>query len=336
MLLTTPARDLDEELMNRCLVLSVDEGRAQTAAIHRLQRERRTLSGLLAKKERQAITTLHQNAQRLLRPLDVLNPYAQALTFPDQTTRLRRDHEKYLTLIDTIALLHQHQREVKVHQRADAQGGQTIEYIEASLADIALANTIAHEVLGRSLDELPPQTRRLLVLIDQYVASECERQAIPRAQLRFSRRVLREAISWGDTQLRVHLERLLELEYLLAHREGPGGKFVYELVYEVAGQASGAGRAQFAGLLDVATLHDVPTVAKSRGQTPEVAGQLRGDSGPVAARSRGSELAAEPIAMRLGDDLPGVDSETHCSRAHAQNPSYLQARPLAAGATLTA
>ena len=336
LLLTTTARDLDEELMNRCLVLSVDEGRAQTAAIHRLQRERRTLSGLLAKKERQAITTLHQNAQRLLRPLDVLNPYAQALTFPDQTTRLRRDHEKYLTLIDTIALLHQHQREVKVHQRADAQGGQTIEYIEASLADIALANTIAHEVLGRSLDELPPQTRRLLVLIDQYVASECERQAIPRAQLRFSRRVLREAISWGDTQLRVHLERLLELEYLLAHREGPGGKFVYELVYEVAGQASGAGRAQFAGLLDVATLHDVPTVAKSRGQTPEVAGQLRGDSGPVAARSRGSELAAEPIAMRLGDDLPGVDSETHCSRAHAQNPSYLQARPLAAGATLTA
>jgi DNA primase catalytic core len=336
LLLTTTARDLDEELMNRCLVLSVDEGRAQTAAIHRLQRERRTLSGLLAKKERQLLTTLHQNAQRLLRPLDVLNPYAQHLTFPDQTTRLRRDHEKYLTLIDTIALLHQHQREVKVHQRADAQGGQTIEYIEASLADIALANTIAHEVLGRSLDELPPQTRRLLVLIDQYVASECERQAIPRAQLRFSRRVLREAISWGDTQLRVHLERLLELEYLLAHREGPGGKFVYELVYEVAGQASGAGRAQFAGLLDVATLHDVPTVAKSQGQTPEVAGQLRGDSGPVAARSRGSELAAEPIAMRLGDDLPGVDSETHCSRAHAQNPSYLQARPLAAGATLTA
>jgi hypothetical protein len=329
LLLTTTARDLDEELMNRCLVLAVDEGRAQTAAIHRLQRERRTLSGLLAKKERQALTTLHQNAQRLLRPLDVLNPYAQALTFPDQTTRLRRDHEKYLTLIDTIALLHQHQRPVQVAQR----GEQTIEYIEASLADIALANTIAHEVLGRSLDELPPQTRRLLVLIDQYVASECERQAIPRAQLRFSRRVLREAISWGDTQLRMHLERLLELEYLLAHREGPGGKFVYELVYEVAGQESGAGRAQFAGLLDVATLHDVPTVAKLRGQTPEVAGQLRGDSGPVAAHSRGDELAAEPICMRLTADLPSVDSETHCSSLHVQNPSYLQARPLAAVAT---
>jgi hypothetical protein len=145
--------------------------------------------------------------------------------------------------------------------------------------------------------------------------------------------VLREAISWGDTQLRMHLERLLELEYLLAHREGPGGKFVYELVYEVAGQKSksgGVGRAQFAGLLDVATLHDVPTVAKSRPQTPKGAGQLRGDSGPVAAHSRGSELAAEPITMGLAADLPGVDSEMHCSGLHASNPSYTQALSLAA------
>ncbi|MBK9219764.1 MAG: hypothetical protein IPL70_16015 [Uliginosibacterium sp.] len=35
LLLTTTARDLDEELMNRCLVLAVDEGfREQTCAIH--------------------------------------------------------------------------------------------------------------------------------------------------------------------------------------------------------------------------------------------------------------------------------------------------------------
>ena len=37
-----------------------------------------------------------------------------------------------------------------------------IEYIEVELTDIALANELAHEVLGRSLDELPPQTRRVL------------------------------------------------------------------------------------------------------------------------------------------------------------------------------
>lgn len=152
LLFTTTARDLDEELMNRCLVLAVDEGREQTRAIHQLQRDRRTLEGLIARRECEALIVLHQNAQRLLRPLDVLNPYARFLTFPDQTTRLRRDHEKYLTLIDTIALLHQHQREVKAHQRP-GHDGQIIEYIEVTLADIELANRIAHDVLGRSLDE---------------------------------------------------------------------------------------------------------------------------------------------------------------------------------------
>jgi DNA primase len=38
-----------------------------------------------------------------------------------------------------------------------------------TLDDIATANRLAHEVLGRSLDELPPQTRRLLLLIDELV-----------------------------------------------------------------------------------------------------------------------------------------------------------------------
>ena len=228
LLVTTTARDIDEELMNRCLVLAVDEGRGQTRAIHRVQRERRTLEGLLAKREKESLIRLHRNAQRLLRPIEVLNPYAQHLTFPDQTTRLRRDHEKYLTLIDTIAFLHQHQREVKTYRR----GEQTIDYIEATLADIALANAIAHDVLGRSLDELPPQTRRLLKLIDGHVAAECQRLTLARSVFRFSRRSLREAIHWGDTQLKVHLARLAELEYLVPHRTRTGG-FEYELVYEL-------------------------------------------------------------------------------------------------------
>ena len=329
LLLTTTARDLDEELMNRCLVLAVDEGREQTRAIHKLQRDRRTLEGLIARREREALIALHQNAQRLLRPLDVLNPYARFLTFPDQTTRLRRDHEKYLTLIDTIALLHQHQREVKAHQRGD----QIIEYIEVTLDDIALANAIAHDVLGRSLDELPPQTRRLLCLMDAHVSAECARQAIRRSDYRFSRRVLREAIAWGDTQLRLHLERLVELEYVLAHREGPGGKYVYELAYEVKDEA----RAQVAGLIDadalaaLAAQNHAPTTAKSRGQTPEVAWRLRGSSGPVAVKSRDGDSAVNPASMRVAADQLGADAEMHCSPPTRKRTSYPHSTTVPAG-----
>ena len=336
LLITTTARDIDEELLNRCLVLAVDEGREQTRAIHERQRARRTLNGLFANRERQALIALHQNAQRCLKPLDVLNPFASFLTFPDQTTRLRRDHEKYLTLIDVIAFVHQHQRPIRVAERA----GQRVEYIEATLADIELANAIAHDVLGRSLDELPPQTRRLLTLIDGHVGAECQRQAIRRADYRFARRTLREAIAWGDTQLRLHLERLVELEYLIPRRDGAGGKFTYELAYELAGDQ----RAQVAGLIDLATLEAAmadakaaptvtPTVAKSRGTDPQVAGRLRGDSGPVAGMSRAGASADKPASMRVAGVDADEDVQTHCSGFNGIGTPYPHpAIPLAAAA----
>lgn len=327
LLVTTTARDIDEELMNRCLVLSVDEGREQTRAIHQLQRDRRTLEGLIARRDKEALIALHQNAQRLLKPLAILNPYARFLTFPDQTTRLRRDHEKYLTLIDTIAFIHQHQRTVKTAQR----GEQTIEYIEVTLADIELANRIAHDVLGRSLDELPPQTRRLLKLIDGYVVAECERQSVTRTEFFFSRRALREAINWGDTQLRMHLERLVELEYVAAKREGAGGKFVYELAYVVSDET----HAQVAGLIEVdalETLAVAATMSKSRGSTTEVAGRSRGDSAPVAGRLRGDESPAKPLSIMVSNDMPDTGRKTHCSKPNGKIASYPQPVALAAAA----
>lgn len=327
LLVTTTARDIGEELMNRCLVLSVDEGREQTRAIHQLQRDKRTLEGLLVRREKESLIALHQNAQRLLKPLAILNPYAQFLTFPDQTTRLRRDHEKYLTLIDTIAFIHQHQRTVKTAQR----GTQAIEYIEVTLSDIELANRIAHDVLGRSLDELPPQTRRLLKLVDGYVSEQCKTQSIQRTDFFFSRRALREAINWGDTQLRMHLERLVELEYVAAKREGAGGKFVYELAYVVNDET----HARVAGLIEVDALEALTvaaTMPKSRGSTPEVAGRSRGDSGAVAGRSRGDELPAKPLSVSVSGDIPETGGKTHLLRPSAKIASYPQPLPLAAAA----
>jgi hypothetical protein len=87
-------------------------------------------------------------------------------------------------------------------------GGKAIEYIEASDEDLALANRLVKEVLGRSLDELQPQTRRLLLLIDEEVTRECERLQMARSDFRFSRRDVRAWCLWGDTVLKKHLGRL--------------------------------------------------------------------------------------------------------------------------------
>lgn len=196
MFLTTTAIDIDEELLNRCLVLSVNEEREQTQAIHRLQREQQTLEGLVRRQERRDIIRRHQNAQRLLKPLFVVNPFVDELTFPDQLTRMRRDHMKYLTLIRSIALLHQHQRPVK--SAPSPHGG--LSYIEATRKDIDTADRLMQELMRRSLDELPAQTRRLLGLVEEMVRSDCRRLKVERSDFRFSRRDVRTHTPAGATR----------------------------------------------------------------------------------------------------------------------------------------
>lgn len=237
--LTTTAVIIDEELQNRCIVLTIDEGREQTQAIHKIQRELMTLEGLMASERKKQILKLHRNAQRLLRPLKVVNPYAPKLTFLDDRTRTRRDHMKYLTLINSIALLHQYQR--TIHHRNN------LHYIEATRDDITIANEIAHEVLGRSLDDLPPQSRRLLMLLDAMIKEACTAYDMHRSDYRFTRREVRRYTNWSDFQVRIHLDRLASLEYVLIHRGGRGQSFVYELLYDGRGSD---GKPFLLGLID--------------------------------------------------------------------------------------
>jgi CHC2-type zinc finger protein/Toprim domain-containing protein/DNA primase-like protein len=319
--LTTTAAEIDEELLNRCLVLTIDEGREQTAAIHAVQRERRTLAGLKAKTERDALLKTHQDAQRLLESLAVVNPYAQRLTFLDDRTRTRRDHEKYLTLIDVITLLHQHQREIKNTEHS----GKIIRYVEVTLDDIALANALAHEVLGRTLDELPPQTRKLLSLVISLVERECTVRSIRRADYRFSRRQVREATKWGDTQLKIHLARLVELEYLLIHRGGRGQSFEYELLYDGAAQSQAA---HVSGLIDVEALRrDYDAERSGSCEQRSVIG--RGIVGSQSAPGRIDEIPSIPDKPRVNREAAPNVPKTHGTGNGAQAPSYL---PLAAHA----
>ena len=321
--MTTTAIDIDEELMNRCLVLSVDEAREQTRAIHRLQRERRTLAGLTRKHEKTAILSVHRNAQRLLRPLAVVNPYADQLTFLDERTRTRRDHEKYLTLIDTIALLHQHQRQIKsatATSNAGAGASTVVDYIEASLSDIALANRIAHEVLGTSLDELPPQTRRVLVGVRALVHQQMAAQGLPQRDIRFTRADLRAATGVSDTQLKMHLSRLAELEYLLVHRALRGQGFVYELLYDGDAVAG----VHLSGLIDTTTLkthnYDAQrsTLNGERSGTNEAQSDPgQGVVGEMSANGRPAKNAAGPHEIKAVAELPSEDADSRATPSHA-------------------
>jgi DNA primase len=83
MFLTTTAIDLDEELLNRCLVLSVNEDREQTQAIHKLQREQQTLEGLMRKQERRADPPAPERAAIAEAAVRRQSRTLRELTFPD-------------------------------------------------------------------------------------------------------------------------------------------------------------------------------------------------------------------------------------------------------------
>jgi hypothetical protein len=288
--LTTTAAEIDEELLNRCLVLSVNEEREQTRAIHIMQRRRQTLSGLLEHRDRAAVLKLHRDAQRLLKPMLVANPFAEKLTFLDARTRSRRDHVKYLTLIRTVALLHQYQRPHQTVEHPPASG-QFMEYIEVTPADVAIANRLTHEVLGRSLDELAPQTRRLLVMLDAHTSEECKRLKMLRSDYRFMRRDVRRHVGWSDFQVRTHLQKLVDLEYVLTHRGGRGQSFVYELVY---GGEGTDGKPFTLGLIDTQTLQNHSYGKKFEHQTGQFEGGSSIQSAPIAIGSCAPQSSESP------------------------------------------
>ena len=291
--LTTTAIDIDEELQNRCLTLSVDESSSQTRRIHELQRASRTLAGIERGAAREDILRTHRNAQRLLESFPVWNPWVEQLTFTSERTRTRRDHEKYLTLIDAVTLLHQRQRE-----HITLPSGRTA--LVATLADIETANGLAPEVLGRSLDELPAQTRRLWDEIKRLALEAQVAQGWKHYS--FTRRELRERVGWSVTQVRTHLERLHELEYIVPRHGRTGVRFDYCLLLD-PGQAEGPDKI---GLIDVQSLQP--------GETHTYAANLTGGNAHLSAPDNPPVPGSSPDAAGLSAQPDGL-AQSHIRAA---------------------
>jgi DNA primase catalytic core len=244
-LTTTSPEAFDEETRSRFVQLTMDESAAQTKAILERQRRSFTLEGVLERATAETVQRLHHNAQRLLRPLAVVNPYVEQLTYPSDRLMHRREQKKYLALINSIALLHQHQREVK---RA-ASGDVELEYVEVTIADIALANELAPDVLARGLDELAAPVRGLYDELRQLCVQRAEEMKCQPDGVLLSRREIREATGWSDWQVRSYCRQLVEMEYLYATINGNGRPCVYSLA-----RAEENGSSGLRGLTDVAEL----------------------------------------------------------------------------------
>jgi hypothetical protein len=255
----------------------MDESEDQTRQVLEQQRRRYTLEGVLERAASEQVRKLHHNVQKLLRPLEVVNPYVEQLTYPTDRLIHRREQKKYLALINSIALLNQHQRRIRRAARESIE----VEYVEVEIEDIALANELAQAVLARSLDELAPPVRGMY----EAMRAVCEAQAKARgcgpSDVRLSRREIRELTGWSDWQVRTYCEQLVELEYLHATVSGNGKPALYQMA-----------RAEEERVLRLRGLTDV------EGLKQQLKGQQLKKKAGGDARSESSTLRSEDASLR--------------------------------------
>ncbi len=99
---TTANPNLNHENATRCFEIELDESMEQTLRIHEAQKDRYRLDKR-KKLDTAGIQRRHQNAQRLLKVTAVIIPYVDHIRFPHRWLRTRRDHKRFLCLIEAAA-----------------------------------------------------------------------------------------------------------------------------------------------------------------------------------------------------------------------------------------
>jgi len=146
---TTTKESLNPENQTRVFDLYVDESEEQTRRV--LQAKAEQEAG--KKEDLEPELRIWRCAQTLLETKEVVIPYAQRLpeAFPKNKTRVRRDFDRFLSLIKAHALLYQFQRQ------QDEQGR-----IIATPEDLKGIRQLAEVVLVQSFKELPPKQEQAL------------------------------------------------------------------------------------------------------------------------------------------------------------------------------
>jgi hypothetical protein len=206
---------------------SIDESEDQTKLIHEKQRLKRTLEGYMNNESLNKIKEKHIYAQRLLKKVNVFNPFAPLLTFPSSRLQTRRDNEKMLKLVDTICFLHQYQRKIK---RIKLDNNKFLDYIECTVADYKIAYELLQDgILDNTLDDLPRPARELLEVIKKYLNEKNKAENTNIEKIVFTRKDIREYSSWSYNQIRNNFDILKEYEYLTIFKTKNGLANQYRL-----------------------------------------------------------------------------------------------------------
>lgn len=206
---TTSDKRINQENSSRCFILQLDESKEQTERIHNLQRLYKTDEGILQRARQSQIIMLHTQAQRLLKNIPVVIPYAQKLSFPAHSVFSRRENQKFLTLIEAITLLHQYQR--KIVKKFNS------EFIQSSVSDYKAAFELYEGTYLSCLLGSHPLAGALFKAI-KGIAKDA-----------FTRSDIAKIINWPKYKVRDNISYLEQAGLLIIIEKTKGGNILYKL-----------------------------------------------------------------------------------------------------------
>lgn len=201
----TTKEKIYEDNANRCLLLYIDQSKEQDKRITAYQTK--AAAGAVNREKEQQYRNLFKNLQRVLKPVRVINPYAEHLALPEQVFKPRRTMTLLLGFIEAVTFYHQYQREVK--RDPDGQF-----YIETTPADIAAAFGLLTEVLFSKSDELTNASRRFFEQLKTYLSEQ--------GLERFSTSEIRRAFRMEPRTIQRYLRELSQYGYVRRVNSGKG------------------------------------------------------------------------------------------------------------------
>jgi len=196
----TTREKIYEDNANRCILLYTDQSKEQDKRINEYQTK--LAAGEINRQREQQYRELFRNIQRVLQPVNIINPYAKYIQLPEQVFKPRRTMTLLLGFIEAITFYHQYQREVKKDPTGQF-------YIETTPEDITAAFTLLKDVLFSKSDELTRATREFF---EQLKMMQNQNGAES-----FSARAVREHMRINPGNLKRYLSELVRYGYIKAH-----------------------------------------------------------------------------------------------------------------------
>ena len=206
--LSSTTNAVNPENASRYFIVNTDESKEQTRRIHEAQRVKYSLARYKEKSDViPAIIKKHHTAQRLLTAVNIVNPFAVFLNFPDSQMRTRRDHDRFIDLIACVCFLRQYQKEYR--------NNGNFQYIECDLEDYGIAyNIMVNGVLASTMVEIPKGAMEIYETIREMVGVSAKKNNLKVNETSFTQRDLREFSGFGHTWIKQNLRILLDFEYI--------------------------------------------------------------------------------------------------------------------------